>query len=227
MADVDGTNLVQLSKPISNASTPRWSPDGKTVAFDSGESGDRAIYLVDVSERLPRRLATNIRKISSPSWSRDGKWIYFRAYEAKGEKIYRCPVNGGNAVPVSEQADSTFPQESVDGTVLYFAVRPANTELRRVFLTGAFPETVVEGLPSILNANLWTVVEGGIYFVPADAPRSLRYFDFASGKVRKIFQLEKDFAAGLSVSPNGRWLLYSQIDQQNSDILLIDHFDHR
>jgi Tol biopolymer transport system component/DNA-binding winged helix-turn-helix (wHTH) protein len=227
MSDADGSNLVQLSKPISNASTARWSPDGKKIAFDSSQSGNREIYVVDVSERLPRKLATNIRKISSPSWSRDGQWIYFRAYEAMGERIYRCSVNGGNAIPVGKQPDSTFPQESLDGTVLYFAVRPANTGLRQISLTGVFPESAVEGLPPIRDANLWTVVKGGIYFVPMDAPRSLRYFDFASRKVMEIFHLEKNFAEGLSVSPDGRWLLYSQVDEEYSDILLVDHFDQR
>jgi hypothetical protein len=44
-------------------------------------------------------------------------------------------------------------------------------------------------------------------------------FDFASGKITELFHREKDLAQGLSVSPDGRWLLYSQIDEQNSDII--------
>lgn len=114
MSDADGSNLVELSKPIRNAGSPRWSPDGKKIAFDSYKSGNREIYIVDVSERLPRKLATNIQKMSAPSWSRDGKWIYFRSYEALGEKIYRCSASGGNAVSLGGQPDGTFPQESLD-----------------------------------------------------------------------------------------------------------------
>jgi Tol biopolymer transport system component len=60
--------------------------------------------------------------------------------------------------------------------------------------------------------------------VPADAPRSLRYFDFASKQTRQIFEVDRNFGSGLSVSPDGRWILYSQIGDINKDIMLVDHF---
>ena len=69
----------------------------------------------------------------------------------------------------------------------------------------------VEGIPRIRAAELWTVSRAGIYFVPDEAPRSLRYFDFATRQVRPIFEVDKDFNSGLSVS---RWILYSQSGKQ-------------
>ena len=59
---------------------------------------------------------------------------------------------------------------------------------------------------------------------PADAPRSLRYFDFATRQIRPIFEVDKDFSSGLSVSPDGRWILYSQVGDESGDIMLVDHF---
>jgi hypothetical protein len=45
---------------------------------------------------------------------------------------------------------------------------------------------------------------GGIYFVPAEAPKSVRYFEFASKQIRPVFEVDKDFDTGLSISPDGR-----------------------
>jgi hypothetical protein len=64
----------------------------------------------------------------------------------------------------------------------------------------------------------------GIYFVPAEAPKSLRYFDFATRQIRPIFEADKDIAGGLSVSPDGHWILYSQAGDTTGDIMLVDHF---
>jgi hypothetical protein len=85
-------------------------------------------------------------------------------------------------------------------------------------------ESEVDGLPSLSNYSLWTLSPGGIYFASAEAPRSVRYFDFATRQIRPIFEVDKDFSSGLSVSPDGRWILYSQVGDESGDIMLVDHF---
>jgi serine/threonine protein kinase/Tol biopolymer transport system component len=218
MSDSDGTNLVQLSKLNGETRAPRWSPDGKKIAFSVSRTGHQEIYIVDVTERIPKKLVTNFRQMSEPSWSRDGQWIYFHSDEG----TYRCAEIGGNAVRVLLGGE--FPQESFDGKVLYAASRHTNTGLIMSSLDGAFSESAVEGLPPIIDSSLWTVVSGGIYFVPVDAPQSLRYFDFATKKTQQIFEAPKNFSMGLSVSPGGDSILYSQSDEDNTDIMLVDNF---
>jgi Tol biopolymer transport system component len=162
--------------------------------------------------------------VSAPSWSHDGKWIYFRAHEAFGHKLYRCPASGGQKILVSADPDSVGPKESSDGQEVYFAERELNALLMKVSLEQPNSELLAKGLPRVSNWTLWTIAAGGIYFVPADTPRSLCYFDFTTKQIREVFKVEKNFDNGLSVSPDGRWLLYSQIDEENSDIMLVDHF---
>jgi hypothetical protein len=52
----------------------------------------------------------------------------------------------------------------------------------------------------------------------------VHYFDLSTRKVRKIFEAPKDFGDDLSLSPDGRWLLYAQQDQENTDIIMVKNF---
>ena len=76
MSDPDGTHLVQLSDGMSSqAAYPRWSPDSQKIAFASRRSGHPEVYIVDIAERMPRRVVTNLPYMSTPSWSHDGRWL--------------------------------------------------------------------------------------------------------------------------------------------------------
>ena len=216
---------MQISNPDYVSGSPQWSPDGNKIAFDSHPRDHWEIYVADVAERKPRKLVTNISDVIRPHWSRDGKWIYFRSNEPGRMGVYRCPASGGDAIVLSKDIDGINPQESFDGKTVYFASNHDKSTLKKVALP-AQPgtESEVDGLPRLSNSGLWTLSPGGIYFVPAEAPRSLRYFDFATRQIRPIFEVDKDFGSGLSVSPDGRWILYSQVGDVNSDIMLVDHF---
>jgi Tol biopolymer transport system component/DNA-binding winged helix-turn-helix (wHTH) protein len=224
MADAEGENLVQLSRGNGAASTPRWSPDGKKIAFDSRRRDQMEIYVVDVSGQVPRRLVSNVQKMVSPSWSRNGEWIYFQTFEAKGQAIYRCPASGGDATIIGARPDGINPQESFDGSILYFAERYTNARLRSLSLHKEFADADVDGLPTLRYGDLWALIPQGIYFVPADAPKSVHFFDFATKNSRRLFEIDKDFGMGFSLSPDKHWILYSQIEEQNDDIMIAEHF---
>jgi Tol biopolymer transport system component len=220
----DGSNLVQISNPHDESGSPQWSPDGNKIAFDSRPRDHWEIYVADVAEGKPRKLVTNISSVIRPHWSRDGKWIYFRSNEPGRTGVYRCPAAGGEAIALSQDTDGLGPQESFDGKTVYFASSSARTVLRKVSLRALPGPASGDGLPRVNNAGVWALSPGGIYFVPAEAPRSLRYFDFATRQIRPIFEEDKYFGSGLSVSPDGRWILYSLVGDVNSDIMLVDHF---
>jgi hypothetical protein len=136
-----------------------------------------------------------------------------------------APPPGGEAVVLAKDVDGISPRESFDGKTIYFASHEEKSTLKKVALPGQpGTESEVEGMPRLSDSGLWTLSPGGIYFVPADAPKSVRYFDFASKQIRPIFEADKDFGSGLSVSPDGRWILYSLVGDVNSDIMLVDHF---
>jgi len=151
-----------------------------------------------------------------PSWSADGKWIYVLSKEENAPEIYRLPSGGGQAIPLS-----TVSEDLVD-EVLYVADRRFRSTIRGVALGGGHRAFPLDGLPQINDWNAWTTVQRGIYFVPVGLPDSL--YDFASGKIRDVLRLQNDFSDGLSISPDGRYLLYSQLDDVNSDIRVVENY---
>jgi Tol biopolymer transport system component len=89
----DGTDLRKVSKGMSYAQSPLWSPDGKQIAF-SGPGGKE--YVVNADGTELRELLPNVQAhISSYAWSPDGKRIAFAAVHYRGElDVYVINANG-------------------------------------------------------------------------------------------------------------------------------------
>jgi Tol biopolymer transport system component len=224
--DSDGSHPIRLTSfggPAGGA--PRWSPDGQQIAFDSRPEGHTDIYVVNAEGGGLRRLTTQSSDDWVPSWSRDGQWIYFTSNRGGDCQIWKMPAEGGQAVQVTRQG-GFFALESPDRQFLYYAKRHGdNPALWRVPVDGG-EEAPVHDLVKPGDWGHWAVVDEGVYFVNATEPSkpAIEFFDFATSKVRSIATLEKPTIFGLAVSPDGRWILYTQADRRDSDIMLAENF---
>ena len=119
VCDHDGSNPVQLSffgGP--QVGTPSWSPDSRRIVFDLRASGNAELYMVNVDGGPPKRFPTGTTNASGPFWSADGHWIYFNT--ERPDSIWKAPVEGGAAVRLTGEGEGQSPQESVDGTRVFF-----------------------------------------------------------------------------------------------------------
>jgi hypothetical protein len=59
---------------------------------------------------------------------------------------------------------------------------------------------------------------------PIPLPISVHFYDFAGRTTRTLMTLKQvpipGGGAGISVSPDGHWLLYSEVDDEQSEIML-------
>ncbi|MGH2502864.1 MAG: TolB family protein, partial [Ktedonobacterales bacterium] len=77
----------QLTSGEARASSPRWSPDSRALAFVSDREDETAqVYLLRLDGGESRRLTLTRRGAGEPFWSPDGAWVGFSGEERAGER---------------------------------------------------------------------------------------------------------------------------------------------
>lgn len=103
VADSDGTNARRLTAHVARDTFPRFSPDGKWIAFNSDRMGNTDIWLVPVSGGAPRQLTHHSTGDSIQYWTPDGKGIIAstsRGSAPWGSPLYIVPIDGGLPQPM-------------------------------------------------------------------------------------------------------------------------------
>ena len=123
-----------------------------------------------------------------------------------------------------------MPLESTDGKFLYYTKGlndgPSSEEragLWRMSVNGGEESRVAPGVSEFF----WTTARAGIYFVDLTAKPKLRFIDPASGRIATVSTLQNvPFCCNpaVSVSSDGRNILYNQLDNSAVDIMLVDNF---
>jgi Tol biopolymer transport system component len=225
VCDTDGSNPRQLTFfSTAQAGTPRWSPDGRQIAFDFDMEGHGAIFAVSVEGARPHRLTTGTSNNYVPSWSRDGKWIYFGSDRTGTWQVWKTPAEGGQAAQVTKKGGfAAF--ESPDGKTLYYAKGQNAPGLWKLPVQGGEETPVLEQLTAGYW-GYWAVVQDGIYLYNVST-KTIEFFSFGTHKAGEIAKPEKapnQYNPGLAGSPDGRWLLYAQVNEDTSHVMLVENF---
>jgi Tol biopolymer transport system component len=221
VANSDGSNAMKLTSfdgPYT--ADPHWSPDGRWIAFGSRLAGNGDVYVISSDGGKPKRLTSNASDDGPNAWSRDGKWIYFGSNRTGEDQVWKARAEGGGEVQVTRNRGGGGPL-SPDGKLLYYMKDDGiDSALWRVPAEGGEETQVLE---SVCCSNV-AVVEQGIYFIPRLSEPVVQFFDFATKKVVTIARLQRTAAYGLDVSPDGRWLLYSEYEPRQGDLMLVENF---
>jgi Tol biopolymer transport system component len=226
LADPDGSNAVQLtSMPATVGArwvgSPHWSPDGQLIAFDSLLEGHYQIYVISAAGGKPRRLTSSSANDNVPSFSRDGKWIYFGSNRTGEYQIWKVPVAGGEALQVSHNIGFVAVESPDAAYVYYTQTQGSPSALWRLSASGGQPVKVLEGVVRWAFA----VFDKGIYYIdqPAGETR-LQFYNLATGRSTTVVRNLGDVELGLTVSTDGRTILFSKVTSSVSDLMLVENF---
>jgi len=220
MTDAQGADpdrLTSFNGPLTAA--PSWCSDGRRIAFDSRLSGSSAIYIEDINERVPRKLVTSRENLSRPVWSEDCRWLF--AFDGNNV-LYRIAATGGPAERFTEHV-SSYCVVSADRVI--FNVMESTGVLLWMRSVGGGAQAPLEGMPRIRYEDAWAATPAGIYFTDSSSqPVQVDYYDLSSRRTRTLMTLKQTpvpgVGPGISVSPDGHWLLYGQSGDESSEIML-------
>ena len=91
--DVDGSNKKVLTEAFVTTH-PQWSPDGKTILFESWRDGNLEIYRIDSTGENPIRLTNYPGVDKEPIWSPDSKKIVFASNKSGSYQLYTMNADG-------------------------------------------------------------------------------------------------------------------------------------
>ena len=201
-ADGEGAAPRQITFNAGRDFSPRWSPDGKRIAFlrtrpESGENSPQ-IWLMDFPGGEARRL-TNESGIGSLEWSQDGSALYFLAEEPRA-----IPGSGPNQMVTQSRIMPIVEDEN----------RP-RTQLVRLELPGGAKAQVTRGAFSVSEFSL-SPDETAVVFEAAptsyfnDSPKSEIYLLSLNAKDAQPRQLTKNAWSerGFAWRPDGSGFIF-------------------
>ena len=211
------------------AGSPAWSADSKWVAFDARTRNAAADIWLMPPGGEPKILVDHPDDDMTPCFDPAGQWIYFTSNRTGSLQLYRVPISGGLVAQVTQGGGFTC-QFSADGGYIYYLKTRNGGEIWRLDIARNREEPVVAEMKS----RNWKVLKDGIYLLDSQSNSQLgtalrvadaRYYRFATGRIQDLgFRTPKAVAyVGIDISPDGKWLYYSQLDSSTSELFLTEN----
>ncbi|MFN3749984.1 MAG: Tol-Pal system beta propeller repeat protein TolB [Thiobacillus sp.] len=211
VADADGYNPRIVVRSVEPVISPRFSPDGKRLAYVSFEDRKPVVYVQSLADGSRRKVAAFKGSNSAPAWSPDGQRLAVVLTRDEASQIYLIDADGGNPVRLTRGGNlDTEPVFSPDGQTIYFTsdrggsaqiyrMPVAGGDARRVTYTGGYNVSPALSRDGRLLA-----------YISRDEGRfRVTLQELETGQVRVLTDTARDESP--SFAPNGLAVLYATV----------------
>lgn len=232
---IEGGTPTRIAEGLAYEHQPRFSPDGRRIAFVSDRAGGDNIWLMNRDGSDKRQISKeDFRLLNQPSWSPDGQFIVAKKHFTTGRslgtgEVWMYHVSGGAGVPLVKKPNEKHQKElgepifAADGKSVFYTrnvtpgpifeyAQDSNTDLfhiERYSLEDGEVSTAASGPGGAVRP---TPSPDGkrLAFVRREGTQSKLYVkDLASGAEKKVYDaLDQDVQetwAVTGVYPNMAW----------------------
>lgn len=204
-----GGMAIQLTKGPAKDQWPRFSPDGKSIAYFSNKSGNDDIYILELSSKKERQLTNHKSNDFFHSWAPDGKTIIFTSERSGNRDIWAIPSEGGIERQITNSPESEDDAVySPDGEWIAFDsakdgnqeiwIMPSNedySQAKQLTKQGGLTQ-----VPSWSSDSRWIAFENN----DTRGNSSIWLISLQGGQTMQVVNK----ATLPMLSPNGKWLMY-------------------
>lgn len=232
---IEGGTPTRIAEGLAYEHQPRFSPDGKRIAFVSDRAGGDNIWLMNRDGSDKKQISKeDFRLLNQPSWSPDGQFIVAKKHFTTGRslgtgEVWMYHVSGGAGVPLVKKPNERHQKElgepifAADGKSVFYTrnvtpgpifeyAQDSNSDLfhiERYNLEDGEVSTAASGAGGAVRP---TPSPDGkrLAFVRREGMQSKLYVkDLASGAEKKVYDaLDQDVQetwAVTGVYPNMAW----------------------
>lgn len=131
LVPIEGGPAKRLTDEIYEIAQPDWSPDGKTIAFQSYRDGNFHVWTIGADGRGLKQLTKGTFDCREPRWSPDGKTIAFSSDRGGRYGVHLLDVASGGITAFSSGPTDEFePSWSPDGKSIAFTVDKVRIDIQ-------------------------------------------------------------------------------------------------
>ena len=195
---------------------PRWSPDGKRIAFDRYRGDNWDVYVMDADGSNQRRLTYSPEDDDFAAWAPHGRSLVFQSHRDPEVGVYVVDIASGAARRVTR--DGRFPDWLPDGRIIFAegsarllsTVRPYGAGRRQL-------PTPTDGLAARAS------VPGNLIVIQRANPYQIYLANVDGSGVRRLTR-SASFDRDPVLSPDNRWVVFDVSRDRNgraSDIFVV------
>jgi len=215
---IEGGTPTRIAEGLAYEHQPRFSPDGKRIAFVSDRGGGDNIWLMNRDGSDKRQLSKEeFRLLNQPSWSPDGQFIVAKKHFTTGRslgtgEVWMYHVSGGAGVPLVKKPSERHQKELGEPT---FAPDGKGVYYTRNVTPGPIFEYAQDSNGDLFHIERYDLNDGEVTTVAAGPGGAVRPSPSPDGKKLAYVRREgtqsklyvKDLASGAEKK------LYGALDQ--------------